>query len=67
MLNCREVTRLLSESQERTLGVSERVSLKMHLLLCAGCRNFGQQMGSLRQIARAYVQGADQRRDQADD
>lgn len=67
MLNCREVTRLLSESQERTLSLSERMSLKVHLLICAGCRNFGQQMDALRQIARAYVKGANDRRDEPDD
>lgn len=67
MLNCREVTRLLSESQERTLSLSERMSLKVHLLMCAGCRNFGKQMDALRQIARAYVKGAHERRNQPDD
>ncbi len=59
MLNCREVTRLFSESQERTLHLSERISLKMHTLMCSGCRNFGTQMGALRQVARRYVRGAD--------
>ena len=60
MLNCREVTRLLSDSQERKLALGERLSLRMHLLMCAGCRNFGKQIDALRQIARAYVRGAGQ-------
>ncbi|HRD89012.1 MAG TPA: zf-HC2 domain-containing protein [Accumulibacter sp.] len=67
MLNCREVTRLLSESQERTLGLSERMSLKVHVLICSGCRNFGKQMDALRQITRAYVKGANERHDKPDD
>ncbi|OGB09548.1 MAG: hypothetical protein A3E79_10635 [Burkholderiales bacterium RIFCSPHIGHO2_12_FULL_61_11] len=57
MLNCQDATRLLSESQERALPLKERLSLKMHVMMCSGCRNFGQQMDILRQIARAYVKG----------
>lgn len=59
MLNCREVTRLLSESQERPLALPERMSLKMHVMMCSGCRNFGKQMQTLRQITRAYARGED--------
>lgn len=57
MLNCREATRLLSESQDRALTLNERMTLKLHLLMCTGCRNFDKQMGSIRQITRLYVQG----------
>jgi predicted anti-sigma-YlaC factor YlaD len=67
MLNCHEATRLLSESQERTLDLQERISLKMHVMMCSGCRNFGQQMHTLRQMARAYAKGADERVDKPDD
>ncbi|SDZ81615.1 zf-HC2 domain-containing protein [Microbulbifer marinus] len=58
MRNCRETTRLLSESQERELTLSERTSLKFHLAMCSACRNFGKQLGTLRQIARSYAHGA---------
>lgn len=61
MLNCQTVTRLYSESQERPLTLQERMSLKMHVLMCSGCRNFGKQMQTLRQAARAYAKGADER------
>ena len=54
MMNCKQATRLLSAAQERPLSLGERLSLRLHTSLCAGCRNFGQQMGSLRQIARSY-------------
>lgn len=57
MLNCREATRLLSESLDRPLTLNERMMLKLHLMMCSGCRNFDQQMGSIRQITRLYVQG----------
>ena len=61
MKSCLEVTRLLSEAQERSLSLGERTSLRVHLMICAACRNFGQQMDSLRQISRAYAGGGDAR------
>lgn len=67
MLNCRQVTRLYSESQERTLNLQERMSLKIHVMMCSGCRNFGKQMHTLRQVARAYAKGEDQHTDKVDE
>lgn len=66
MLNCHDATRLMSEAQERELGLKERVSLKMHVMMCSGCRNFGQQMHTLRQTMRAYANGEDERTDKSD-
>ena len=65
MLNCREATRLLSESQERSLALKERMSLKMHVMMCSGCRNFGTQMDTLRKMARAFARGEDARADKS--
>lgn len=67
MLNCIKATRLLSESQDRTLAVTERMSLKMHVMMCSGCRNFGTQMQTLRQVARAYAKGEDERQGKTDE
>ncbi len=67
MLNCKNVTRLYSESQERTLTLQERMSLKMHVMMCSGCRNFGKQMPILRQAVRAYAKGADERANKKDE
>jgi hypothetical protein len=55
MLMCKEVTHLLSESQDRKLTISERLQLKMHLAMCSGCRNFKNQMVFLREACRRYV------------
>jgi hypothetical protein len=55
MLNCHEATRLMSESQERPLALSEKAPLKFHTMMCAGCRNFGEQMKALRMMTRAYA------------
>ncbi|MBK8133670.1 MAG: zf-HC2 domain-containing protein [Gammaproteobacteria bacterium] len=58
MPSCRESTRLMSEARERALTRGERVGLRLHLLMCAGCRNFGKHLDFLRGAAQAYVPGA---------
>ncbi|WP_027856776.1 zf-HC2 domain-containing protein [Marinobacterium jannaschii] len=54
MMNCKQATRMLSDAQERPLTLKERSTLKLHLMMCSGCRNFGDQMQSLRGFARDY-------------
>ena len=54
MLTCREATRLMSEAQDRELETSERLSLRLHLLACRGCRAYRRQMDFLRSACRAF-------------
>jgi len=39
------------------------MSLRLHLMMCNGCRNFSKQMGVLRRFTRAYAKGADEQDD----
>ena len=55
MMNCKQATRLMSEALDRPLSLSENMSLKLHVMMCTGCRNFGQHMHSLRKITRLYA------------
>jgi hypothetical protein len=57
MLSCKQVTRLLSEGQDRKLTLIERLSLRLHLAMCKGCANFGRQMDFLRTACRRYADG----------
>lgn len=59
MLNCREVTRLVSESQERKLSMVEKMSLNLHLMVCDGCKNFSLQVPFLRHAMKAYSERLD--------
>ena len=61
MRSCREISVLLSEAHERHLGLAEQWGLKLHLLLCAGCRNFRRQLDFLRAAARRYGDSDDAR------
>ncbi len=57
MLKCKTVTRLLSEAQERELGVMERMQLTLHLSMCSGCHNYRKQIGFLRTAVRHHPAG----------
>lgn len=64
MLTCKDATRLMSEALDRPLGLHERLSLRLHLLICLGCRNFRRQMDFLRAACqRLTPKSGDQRDD----
>jgi hypothetical protein len=48
MRTCRDVTRLVLESQDRPLRPLEAVSLRLHWLICDGCRRFRDQQKLMR-------------------
>lgn len=56
MLSCRDVTALVSRSQDRDLTHHERWGLRLHLLYCRGCRAFASQIQFLRQAMRELEQ-----------
>jgi hypothetical protein len=59
MLACREVSRLVSQGLDRELGLGERVALRLHFVICEGCRNFHRQMRFLRRAMRGLPESAD--------
>ncbi len=46
MLMCRDLARIASDYIDGELGTMDRVSVKMHLLMCGQCRTF---IGNLRE------------------
>lgn len=57
MLSCRESTRLLSESQDRPLTLTEKLELRFHTVICKGCRNFGKSLTAIRSAMQSYAAG----------
>jgi hypothetical protein len=49
---CRDVTRLMSESMDRTLPLSTRVQLQLHYWICQACAQYRRQLLALRQAMR---------------
>ena len=58
---CKEVTRLLSERQERELSAGELVVLKLHLGICQACTQVENQFSFMRRaIGRWRSDGDDE-------
>ena len=53
-LNCAESARLQSEGLDRNLTRLERLGLRIHLVLCAGCRRYRRQLRLLRNALRGF-------------
>ena len=52
MLTCKDASRLVSEGQERSLHLRERLGLRLHLWICVNCRRFERQIRLLRRALR---------------
>jgi hypothetical protein len=62
--NCREVTRLVLEREQRALTLVERIAVRFHLAICLMCTRFS---GQVRLMDRAMAQWKhDAERDGAD-
>ncbi len=53
IFSCQQASQLVSESMDRPLRLRERVTLRMHLLMCSFCTRFSRQ---LRFLHRATIQ-----------
>jgi len=53
-LSCQQASVLLSQAQERRLGLPERLKLRLHLLACDGCTHFLRQLRFIRSFVRRY-------------
>lgn len=58
MLSCRRATELMSQEQDRRLSLRERIGLRIHVLICAGCGNYRRQMRVLRDACRRFGGGS---------
>ena len=54
MLSCKEVTRLLSQAQDRPLALGERVKLRLHLVVCTACTRLERQLAFMRMALSRY-------------
>ena len=52
MLNCREATRLISQSMDTKLSWPRRLSIRVHLLYCVWCRRYARQLEFLRKATK---------------
>ena len=51
-LDCKEMSRLISEAQDLTLPPAERARMRLHFVICETCRNVDEQMQFIRRAMR---------------
>ena len=59
MLNCKEVSSLLSDRLDRKLTLMERVNLRLHLAMCAACSRVEGQLEFLSKAMSRWVKPPD--------
>ena len=52
MYNCKEVTRMVSESLDRKLPLHQRMGIRVHLFMCKFCSRYRRQLLILREAMR---------------
>ena len=52
MFNCKDATRLVSESIDRKLPFHQRIGIRIHLLMCKFCSRYEKQLVFLRKASR---------------
>lgn len=50
MLMCKEATRLISEGLDRRLPLLQRMSLRLHVMMCGACHTYKKQLESLHRL-----------------
>jgi predicted anti-sigma-YlaC factor YlaD len=51
-LDCKEVSRLISDGLDKTLPAPERARMRLHFVICQTCRDVDEQMQFLRAAMR---------------
>ena len=55
MLSCKDVTRLISESMDRSLPLGKRIGVRLHILICKFCARYERQLLQIRETVRRLV------------
>jgi predicted anti-sigma-YlaC factor YlaD len=53
MKNCRQITQLASDAQDRPLATREKLQLHSHIMMCRGCRAFYKNIDTLSDMIKA--------------
>lgn len=60
MLNCKDVTQLISQSMDTSLPIGKRIGVRIHLLMCKFCTRYERQLLLIRETLRRLVAAEDQ-------
>ena len=48
-LDCKRISRLISDGQDKDLPPAERARMRLHLVICETCRDVNEQFSFLRE------------------
>ena len=54
LIDCRQASRLISQTQDRPATAWEAVRLRWHLAVCVACSRFERQVAFLREAMRRF-------------
>ena len=55
MLKCRDIERMAGQLQDDELNWRQRLSMRMHLMMCHHCRRFVRQFAAIKKLAERSV------------
>jgi predicted anti-sigma-YlaC factor YlaD len=55
-LDCKQVSRLISDGLDKTMAPAERARLRLHFVVCQTCRDVDAQMAFLRRAMQTLGQ-----------
>lgn len=55
MMDCREISRMVSASMDRKLPLYQRIGIRMHVLMCRYCYRYRKQLLLLRKVIHLNV------------
>jgi len=59
MLTCKQASQIISQSLDKPLSWSDRLKLKFHLIICAACNRFNQQLHWLNTAVKRLIQATE--------
>ena len=57
---CKEVTHLVLQAEDKPLRLSDRVAVRLHMLICRACPRFVEQMIFMRKASARWRQHSEE-------
>ena len=51
MITCREASQITLQAEDRSVPLTDRLSMRLHQRICANCRRFARQVALMRQAS----------------